>query len=216
MPVEVLCEVCGCTFDVKPYREDSATYCSKSCQSKSQEKQFVEISCYMCDELFEVKPSRSDSAKYCSRECYYSARSDEMSVEDAPGWRGGRKVTLSCEFCDGKFERYESAIEGGSAVRFCSNECKYKFLSDELSEPGTEIRHSAEYRNWRESVKQRDGECVSCGSTERLHAHHIIPIEEDEELATEIDNGKTLCARCHADRHPEVAELIMGKTYTDS
>lgn len=209
MPVTLSCEICDSDFTVKPHRSDSANYCSHECQYKSMEKEFVKLSCQNCGESFEVKPSREGTAKYCSNDCYNDKKSELISGEDAPGWKGGRKVETSCEFCDAKFKLYKSRLEGRGA-RFCSNECKYQHLSDELSEPGADIRHTSEYRTWRQKVKERDGECVRCGSCENLHAHHITPVSEDESLATDIDNGETLCSDCHAEEHPELSELLRN------
>lgn len=50
------------------------------------------------------------------------------------------------------------------------------------------------------SVKERDGRiCVKCGykpsSGTNLHAHHINP--KDNGGCDEIQNGATLCAKCH-------------------
>lgn len=208
MPVKLSCQVCGSDFSVKPYREDSAKYCSKSCQHKSLEKDFITKSCDGCGETFDVKPSRSDTARFCSIECYNSERHKIVSGEDAPGWKGGRIIDTHCKWCNNKFKIYKSRE---NTARFCSPNCRHQYLSDKLSKSSTDIRRSAEYRKWRRAVKKRDGECVECGSTKNLHAHHIIPVGEDESLATNIENGKTLCTRCHAEKHPEIAELINPK-----
>lgn len=51
---------------------------------------------------------------------------------------------------------------------------------------------------WRESVKKRDGnKCTKCENTKTLHAHHIVPWKENEELRYDISNGTTLCSSCH-------------------
>ena len=61
-----------------------------------------------------------------------------------------------------------------------------------------EIRGSREYRQWKRSVKQRDrNSCRVCSETVNLHAHHIRPLEQYPDFATELDNGITLCGNCH-------------------
>lgn len=65
------------------------------------------------------------------------------------------------------------------------------------------IRSTEEYREWREAVLERDDyTCQSCG-TERgeMHAHHIVRMADDVSLALKVDNGVTLCKRCHRRRH---------------
>lgn len=62
-------------------------------------------------------------------------------------------------------------------------------------------------RKWSLSVRTRDEHrCVDCGiSGVRLHSHHIIPIQDCINLPIEFDieNGITLCTKCHKDRHKE-------------
>ncbi len=66
------------------------------------------------------------------------------------------------------------------------------------------IRKSSEYREWRESVFERDNyTCQECGirggngKKVTLQPHHIKPFCEHEELWFEVDNGTTLCVGCH-------------------
>ncbi|MEK6882256.1 MAG: NUMOD3 domain-containing DNA-binding protein [Nanoarchaeota archaeon] len=65
------------------------------------------------------------------------------------------------------------------------------------------IRGSIEYRLWRESVFARDNwTCQKCkikGSC--LHPHHIRNFAEAVELRFAIDNGITLCKKCHQEFH---------------
>lgn len=209
MPVSVICKVCDSSFKVKPYREDSAKYCSKGCQHKSMESENVEISCDNCGNLFSVKPSRRKTARFCSNSCYNSVKSELFSGENAAGWEGGRLSSKYCDFCDEEFHFYESRED---TARFCSPDCRHRELSELLSGDVQSVRNSAEYNRWRKSVISRDKECVECGESDNLHAHHIVPVEEDKSLATELSNGKTLCRECHSKKHPEIAHLIDPKS----
>jgi len=60
-------------------------------------------------------------------------------------------------------------------------------------------------KQWRERrrlVLARDNyECVKCGSDIDLHIHHIKPVNEFPELVNDLDNLKTLCAKCHRKLH---------------
>lgn len=56
--------------------------------------------------------------------------------------------------------------------------------------------------NWAKVVKSRDGNrCIYCGSTEKLETHHIKSRTKFPADALDIENGVTLCHRCHYTAH---------------
>ena len=63
---------------------------------------------------------------------------------------------------------------------------------------------------WAKEVKRLDGNrCRFCGSTEKLEAHHAKSRAEHPEIANDLENGITLCHRCHYTAH-------SGGNYTTS
>ena len=58
-------------------------------------------------------------------------------------------------------------------------------------------------RIWSAKVLERDGiKCKMCSSEDKLEAHHIIPVREvDIKHLFDIDNGITLCRKCHMKIH---------------
>ncbi|MDD5061648.1 MAG: HNH endonuclease [Candidatus Marinimicrobia bacterium] len=62
------------------------------------------------------------------------------------------------------------------------------------------LSRTIEYRLWRRKVFERDNfKCVICGDFEvnRLTVDHKKPLCKYPELALDVENGRTLCARCH-------------------
>jgi 5-methylcytosine-specific restriction endonuclease McrA len=70
-------------------------------------------------------------------------------------------------------------------------------------------KHSSFYtkmdlKAWGGVIKHIWNNCIICGSTEKLEAHHVKPRAQFPELALEIDNGITLCKKCHN----EITQLL--------
>jgi hypothetical protein len=67
-------------------------------------------------------------------------------------------------------------------------------------------RRSNKFKEWRIQVFERDKytcqDCNKIGGT--LHAHHILPFATHKELRFDVNNGKTLCFKCHKTYHPNM------------
>lgn len=75
------------------------------------------------------------------------------------------------------------------------------------------IKESKEYKLWRETVFERDNyTCVWCGYRGKgLNADHIKPFSLFPELRFVIDNGRTLCRRCHEKTETFAGRATYGK-----
>lgn len=75
----------------------------------------------------------------------------------------------------------------------------------EYLDPVARKRNQRKLRIWSKLVRERDNNtCKDCGERpRRLHAHHIVRIEEciNSSLEFDVSNGVTLCAKCHKKRH---------------
>ncbi len=64
------------------------------------------------------------------------------------------------------------------------------------------LRRGTEYEQWRAAVLKRDDcQCRKCGTRKQVTAHHIYPLDYVFELAYDLDNGWTLCKKCHEYLH---------------
>jgi 5-methylcytosine-specific restriction endonuclease McrA len=137
-----------------------------------------------------------------------------------------RKVYITCIVCG----KRKLVSPSKRLHRFCCLKCWYKYNSGENSnwwKGGItpliiKIRESNNYQKWRMDVFTRDNfTCQECGNRQTkghqiiLNAHHeksfskilyennILTLDEAlncKELWN-IDNGKTLCEKCHKKRH---------------
>jgi HNH endonuclease len=71
MPVTLVCKVCPNTFQVDPYRKDTALYCSNACRGKGLIKPEETALCAGCGTPFVVKRG----ARFCSTPCRHRSQS---------------------------------------------------------------------------------------------------------------------------------------------
>ena len=74
-----------------------------------------------------------------------------------------------------------------------------------ISSENAILRNSAEYKEWRKSVFDRDNytcqKCFTSGAV--LNAHHIKHWAKYKDIRFDINNGLTLCKPCHIEVHRE-------------
>jgi 5-methylcytosine-specific restriction endonuclease McrA len=73
----------------------------------------------------------------------------------------------------------------------------------EWEKTNRDYRHSPAYLEWRTAVFERDYyTCLDCGQVGgKLEAHHIKTFREHPALRFVVNNGITLCRKCHRSKH---------------
>jgi len=72
-------------------------------------------------------------------------------------------------------------------------------------------RASKEYRVWRVSVIRRDSKCVVCSSLQGREAHHMNHSKYFIDERYNVDNGITLCKKCHSLFHTDYKKSYREK-----
>lgn len=116
-----------------------------------------------------------------------------------------------CVKCNSVDIYHEAMIMENGAVALMEhcNSCGYARLlpkAENLAQRTNNV-----LSKWAQKVKNRDGECVICGSKTNLEAHHIVPVAHTRapEFMYNPGNGVTLCRRCHyLVHHKEVGEQM--------
>lgn len=221
--IDLCCANCNETFtvDMSYYNKQSKRgqtpkYCSVECRVTQQRNDMETIDCIVCHKPFLLNKNKiSVNGNCCSKKCRETY------------WQNNNNVATTCEHC-GKDIIINKYRYDHSNKHFCDREClfNYKAVKKETyREVAHYLRSSTQYETWRKECLKRDHyKCVKCHSKDNLHAHHInhlIDICEQYDMDIEqilnsykfnnIDNGITLCSKCHALEHPFVQRDEKGR-----
>lgn len=164
-----ICEACGLTFEnpVAYDRRHNSKFCSRVCSGSR-----MRSVCEVCGKEYGVERWRPKS-KQCSRACHFVAQTTRLGY-----WTGKKRPGLKLD-------------------HFWVSGPKHPYWKGGISRLNEESRHSYEYLRWKRAVIARDGKCVTCGSTDNLHADHIKSFRDHPELRFDLNNGRALCITCH-------------------
>ncbi len=170
-----------------------------------------DIKCLHCGKLFHVVPARQKTAKFCSRVCKSKWQSENVRGENHPNWQQDRPPIKYCTICSREIIQGKTeAISSFRKRKFCSKKCADigGFRYEGELHPNFKIdsrRKSARGKHgaWATAVISRDkSTCQKCGAKNiELHAHHIESFSENIEKRWDVNNGITLCFKCHWDTH---------------
>ena len=226
--IKTKCCICGKEIYKKPYdfKRSKNLYCSIECKSIGNSKFYsgenshnckvkIKCNCDYCNKELELIPYRYNLTKhhYCSLKCKNKHRSIWYKGKNHKSYS---KVKFKCEICGKEVYQVKSQYEN-NIHHYCSYECTYKgqskFYSGEnhpcynplISKDDRENGRFIEgYDNFIKQVYERDNyTCKCCGDNKggNLNAHHLNGYDWDKEHRTDINNGITLCEKCHKEFH---------------
>lgn len=96
--IEITCIQCNKLFVVRPYRKDSAKFCSRACKDENlkgsipwNKIEWPTLKCENCEKEYSVPPNQASRSRFCSRLCTnrWIARNTPKYGRDNPMYKNG-------------------------------------------------------------------------------------------------------------------------------
>ena len=200
------CEECNKDFQVKPYRKETARFCSFQCGGAWHQRTRVLRN-----------PNLRGNKHRQGLRPTNAFTSEQVLGENNPRWV--ESIKLICDFCKNEFELkpWELASrKSKSGLHFCTNKCckSYRVGPRHPGYRGGPKTYRG--RGWlaaRKLAVERDkGTCQQCGKIigDSIPVHHIIPFREfaTAEEANRVENLVCYCQSCHMKNEP-----VLRKDY---
>lgn len=181
--------------------------------------QSVIVQCPICNEhrLKRFRKILAHGHTICKKCTYKNTKEDmvgntfgELTVLSV----NGKKVTVQCS-CGVVKDVHPSNIKNGTTVscghfaRQIASERMSNAFGDknpnwnpDKSNSNRRTRnYDSNHHYWQKAIKERDGACINCGSTENLVAHHLNGYKWFKAERYNLENGVTLCSECHNAYH---------------
>jgi len=143
------------------------------------------------------------AGNYCSKSCASKSYKRKKYL-----------VKKNCVICGKEFwvKRYRK-----NTALYCSVQCRAIDRGRKMrgkNHPnwkGGISERDWKFKKWAKKVKQRDNyTCQKCGYVgKEVEAHHLKKWHENIELRYNINNGITLCRKCHSEAHKEIKNFIL-------
>lgn len=184
----------------------------------------MKAKCEWCGKEKDIIPARAKTFRFCSHTCRGAWRSANWKGENHPRWTGGVREKV-CQNCGKAFTlKSNQPITTFRKQRFCSHECGVQGRNTTGNKNpnwrGGRAKRPSKQRVWATAVISRDGAtCQQCGAMGvELHAHHIHSFKDHPAKRWDLNNGTTLCFKCHWAEHTAINANAVnsGKPLTDN
>jgi endogenous inhibitor of DNA gyrase (YacG/DUF329 family) len=222
--IEIKCHHCNKLYDEFPnkIKRFKLHFCTKDCYNKYQTNKeknntkFIIKNCAICNN--EIRRTEAHFKNRPAKNYYCSTKCKDINLKKNRG--GFSPFTKKCFYCNNDF-----TIESKNkrTVKYCSRECmklgfpkgeNHNNFKKELSRDyRSKHRLFPEVQIWRKTIFKRDQyTCQICNKIgDRLNAHHFENYSSNKDKRFNIDNGITLCIKCHKSFHSEYGVVRNNK-----
>jgi len=133
---------------------------------------------------------------------YYRKNNKEKLRQDGIEYRENNKTRISILKSNWYLKNREQILKYNHDNPEINLKCKQKIwkkMGNLLNMASHIFRYALD--SWSRVIRKRDKKCQLCGSTKELVAHHILYKSKFPELSLNINNGITLCKKCHLETH---------------
>ena len=197
--IKIKCPCCEKVFSRYFFRlNESGNFLCQSCTIKEQKSKYLPIG-FTINRLTVVGKGEKNGYSKCVCECSKTFEATNRAILSGH--------TQSC----GCLQRKKAAEIGRTKEKLTLE--KHPNWKGGISVLNAELRTSSQYSEWRTTVFARDEyKCQACFSkSNKLNAHHIESFSNNKDARMDINNGITLCYRCHSNFHKEFGKVNATK-----
>jgi hypothetical protein len=201
---------------------------AKSWSRKLGDRQSEDITrnCPKCDKEFTVRYKSGN--KFCSKSCASSFNTHKLhadgkmknaAIAAKKANTGMKRTPEQCKRIGAKALGVKHSLERREAsLKNRLRGDKSPLWKGGVTKEKKHIKMSGEYGIWRQRVFERDNwTCQECNEKGgKINAHHIKRFAFFPELRFDVENGQTLCFKCHMELHKKAGTFshkpIAGET----
>lgn len=200
-------------YNDKKLKDGKSNICKK-CTEERASKRYV-LKCEYCGNEFYASKKKQ---RFCSTDCsnryngtlelgennhfygkHHTEDTKQKMKDNHVDFKGSKNPMYGKSSWDKMTEENKLKRRENQSLKM-SGENHPNWNKDKTNEEREIKREYIDYYDWRKKVYERDNyTCVCCGYSKggNLNAHHIYGYSEYKELRTDINNGITLCEKCH-------------------